>query len=335
MEPPNNSSTVRMSNKSKLHNDVEHELHGNGEKKLIFIPGLMCDRALWKYQIEHILNNEQNCEILTVNNYGTVRDHKVNISRSYFDRFKISMYADDIKNLIDLYGWTKVTIIGISMGGMIALRFAVKYPQNTLSMILINTHSGGFSGFPKIVGIIGIIKHVIFPGKTTYFDTIYGNTKKTIADRIIQDITENYDISHLTKHNINKIITSFFQIIAIFAHYITQNEFDLINDAQIPSLIVTGMNDNIIDPNASLEMYQKLKNSELFILKESGHFLVLDDHDKVEGAGHVFNEKLSEFLQKIYDREKFNSIKESVRKMTLLFIEELKKNKENNPDALF
>ncbi|VBB18147.1 hypothetical protein YASMINEVIRUS_610 [Yasminevirus sp. GU-2018] len=285
----------------RLHNDLEHEIHGAGERKLVFIPGLMCDRAIWRYQIEHVLESEPNCEILTINNYGMSREMSANGSRSYLDRFNMSMYADDVKCLIDHYGWQRVTVIGISMGGMIALRFAVKYPLNTASLVLVNTHSGGFSGIPKLSGILGIAKHVICPGDATYFESIYGHTEKTVNERVVKNITSEYDVSHVSGHNINKLVTACTQIVAIFTHYITQAEFKVINEAKIPSLIVTGMNDNIIDPKASLDIYQNLENSELFIVKDSGHGLILEDHGEDKSVGHTFNIKLTEFIKHVYN----------------------------------
>jgi pimeloyl-ACP methyl ester carboxylesterase len=47
-----------------------------------------------------------------------------------------SDYAQDLKQLIDHIGWSKCHIVGHSMGGRVALRFASLYPQSAASLTM-------------------------------------------------------------------------------------------------------------------------------------------------------------------------------------------------------
>lgn len=57
-------------------------------------------------------------------------------------------YASDLANLVEKIGWGKCHIVGHSMGGRVALRFAVKYPQYAHTLTL---EDSGMASNPKRV----------------------------------------------------------------------------------------------------------------------------------------------------------------------------------------
>jgi len=57
--------------------------------------------------------------------------------------FSIPQAAEDLHDLITGTGETPATIIGYSMGGMIALEHAIRYPDEVDRLILLSTHCGG------------------------------------------------------------------------------------------------------------------------------------------------------------------------------------------------
>ena len=57
-------------------------------------------------------------------------------------------YADDLARVLDRFGAAKAHILGLSMGGRIAMDFAERYPQRLLSLTLCDTHTG-FANFTE------------------------------------------------------------------------------------------------------------------------------------------------------------------------------------------
>ena len=57
-------------------------------------------------------------------------------------------YADDLIRVLDRFGATKAHILGLSMGGRIAMDFAERYPRRLLSLTLCDTHAG-FANFTE------------------------------------------------------------------------------------------------------------------------------------------------------------------------------------------
>src|SRR6202051_397934 len=58
------------------------------------------------------------------------------------DPFSYWDLADDLKGLLDHLGIERAVIGGMSQGGFVALRFALKYPEGVAGLILIGTQAG-------------------------------------------------------------------------------------------------------------------------------------------------------------------------------------------------
>ena len=66
--------------------------------------------------------------------------------------------AKDALALIDHLQWSQCHVVGISMGGMIALELALLAPSRILSLTLLATHAGGLSSRTPISGIIHMFR---------------------------------------------------------------------------------------------------------------------------------------------------------------------------------
>ncbi|MGO8951048.1 MAG: alpha/beta fold hydrolase [Ktedonobacterales bacterium] len=114
-------------------NDIHiyYEIHGQGlSEPLVFIGGLAIDISRYQWLTEALAEHYQ---VLVFDNRGAGRSDKPDIP------YSIAMMADDTYGLLDTLGITKANILGLSLGGRIALELTLKHPELVQSLILVST----------------------------------------------------------------------------------------------------------------------------------------------------------------------------------------------------
>ena len=112
-------------------NDITmyYELQGEGEP-VVLIAGLRLDLSEY-HGIDSWL--AQKYQVVAFDNRGAGRTDKPDIP------YSIEMMADDTAGLLQALGIRAAYIIGISMGGRIALALALQHPQLVKKLLLVST----------------------------------------------------------------------------------------------------------------------------------------------------------------------------------------------------
>lgn len=93
---------------------------------LVLIPGLTGDREVFRYQVAGLSAGHR---VIAVN----LRADFNGLPRS-FDQF-----AHDVAAVLDALDEEKATVLGLSFGGPVCIRFATLYPDRTTALVLANT----------------------------------------------------------------------------------------------------------------------------------------------------------------------------------------------------
>jgi len=101
-------------------------IHGTGAL-VVLIPGFAAKANSWGFQYRAL---KKHYKVITVENSGI--SESVQCDGDYC----IDAMADQLYRLIDEHGAGKASILGASMGAMIALEFAQRYPDKVTSLIL-------------------------------------------------------------------------------------------------------------------------------------------------------------------------------------------------------
>ena len=190
-------------------------------------------------------------------------------------------FVKDLEGIRKLFGLKKMNLFGHSWGGLIAMNYAIKYPQNLRSLILSNTT----------------------PAKSKLRNQIYyilsSRTTKKEGDEI-RKITSSkgykekdpkvmakfykllfapsfYNRKYADSLNIilppdNEKKNKLLSLLPLFSYDINfQLEF-----VKCPTLIITGDYD-IMPPQANEEIHKDIKTSKLVTLKHCGHFPFIED----------------------------------------------------------
>jgi pimeloyl-ACP methyl ester carboxylesterase len=106
----------------KLH----YERAGAGDRELLFVPGWCCDTSAFEPQFEHFAAT---CRVTAVDLRGCGRSSQPD------DGYDIPSLADDVARLCRALGIERPIVIGHSLGGMIGVELAARWPSLTRAVI--------------------------------------------------------------------------------------------------------------------------------------------------------------------------------------------------------
>lgn len=192
--------------------------------------------------------------------------------------------ASDVHMVVNGLGVKDFTLVGFSMGGAIAIRYAVDYPDD---------------GLKKLV-----LAGAAAPVFTQRPDYPYGMTKEEV-DALIQDTLQDRpkmlegfgEIFFAKEHS--KPMQNWFHHLSLvassqgtIASAKALRDEDLRDDLQhvaVETLIIHGVHDKICPFEFAEEMEKGIPNARIERFEESGHGTVLDEMEK-------FNETLLRFI---------------------------------------
>lgn len=136
--------------------DIYYELHGRGPKRITLIMGLNTSCFSWLDQVEEF-GADPSCSVLVLDNRGYGN------SDAPYQRYTTSEMALDVLDVLKHVGWhtgPPIHLVGVSMGGMIALEIARRVPERLASLMLLSTTAGERGNLPPLAGLRAITKNI-------------------------------------------------------------------------------------------------------------------------------------------------------------------------------
>ncbi len=179
-----------------------------------------------------------------------------------------------VTDFIRFKNYNELILVGNSLGGHIALLYTMQHPNQVKAIVL--TGSSGL--FEDALGSS-------YPRKSDY-DYIREKTEKTFFNPEMATkelVDEVFDIVNTRE----KALSILYLAKSALRHNLREN----VREIKVPVLLVWGAADIITPPFVGEEFNRLLPDSELHILKESGHAPMMEQPEE-------FNEILTQFLVK-------------------------------------
>ncbi len=235
-----------------------YDIAGKGGPPVLLMMGFATRGNAWASQIEALKENHQ---VLWYDHRG------IGGSDSPSRVYSMADMADDVAGIMDAAGWSTAHVVGLSMGGMVAQEFAIRYGHRARSLSLIATTSGGMRG--NAVCAAGLPRLAqCFMGKGR--DRFQGFQKALFPDEFIEATERAWFRSIVRKDFDGKagMATLMAQGNACRAHDTAARLGRL---RGLPSLIVCGEQDSIIHWSESRRLHELIPGSELRRYPDAGH----------------------------------------------------------------
>lgn len=246
---------------------IHYEIHGSGDPVLL-IMGLGSNAYGWYRTIPWL---SQKYLTIAFDNRGTGR------SDAPLGAYSIAAMADDAAAVLDAAGYGSAHIVGASLGGMIAQRFAIQHPGRVATLVLVCTTPGG----PNAVAASPDVMSAMIAGgddpSTVYRRNawfLYGeSTRNHRPERIKEDLVYR-----------NKIPTPpagyFGQLQAAMAHDV----WDDLPSIAAPTLVIHGDADLLVPTENGKRIAERIPGAKLILVPGAGHMLQSDADDAVREA---------------------------------------------------
>jgi 3-oxoadipate enol-lactonase len=253
--------------------DLYYEIHGKGEP-LLLIMGLSHNCLSWKRSLSAL---SESFQVIIFDNRGTGRSSKPETP------YSIELMAEDAKAVLDAAHVQTANVYGISMGGMIAQRLAIAYPERVKSLVLGCTTSGGVN---HVQPSPEIAMAMLSRGSVTPEEAAWAAVPILYSEDFIRDhrdaIKEDIDVRLQIPTPPHGYML---QLQACLAHD-TYQELDTIS---VPTLVIHGDEDRLVPFENGRTLSKRIKGAEFYRVSGAGHLYVTE-------AQNIVNEKVLEFL---------------------------------------
>ncbi len=193
--------------------------------------------------------------------------------------YHIDFFVECVKQTLDAIGVEKVTLIGNSLGGAIAIRYALTYPELVEKLNLMAP--GGIEDQPSYFTMPGMqIMKEVFTG---------GPSKERLEEFIRRGLV--YDDSLVDEQLVNErwgIAQQ--QNTQVITSMVVPNMEDQLGELRCPIIAFWGANENMMPETGIAKLTKKCKNIRLTIVSECGHWVMVEHKD-------LFNRMTLDFLQ--------------------------------------
>lgn len=207
-------------------------------------------------------------------------------ARGSKETYTLDNNVEDMEALRQHLGLDKIVVIGGSYGGMVALTYAVRYPQNVSHLIVIATaaHSGFLERAKEILASKGTEEQKASVQRL--WDGNFENEEQ--LRQYFQVLGPMYSLRYdPTKSGIawSRNILSVDAINVAFGGFLRNyNILDQLHKITAPTLVLAGRHDWICAPEFSEEIAQAIPNADLRIFENSSHLIRADEPEALLDA---------------------------------------------------
>jgi 3-oxoadipate enol-lactonase len=251
--------------------EIHYEISGHGPW-VTLSHSLACNLSMWDGQMKGLTRK------YTVLRYDT-RGHGQ--SDAPAGTYTLEQLADDAKGLLDALGIEQTHWVGLSMGGMIGMAFALKYPGTLRSMVLADTTSQRAPDSAKLweerlriareQGMEPLVENTI----ERFFTDPYRISNPHAVARIGNDIRNTPTAGYIGC------------LLAISKIDLT----DRLKEIMCPAIILVGEHDQGTPVPMAQVIHQALPGSDLQIIPRAAHLSNIEQPE-------VFNKAMLDFLDR-------------------------------------
>jgi 3-oxoadipate enol-lactonase len=255
-------------------NQINIHYHDEGEGlPVIFIHAFALNQTMWRAQVA-ALKHQYRCITLDLRGFGhsDVTD----------EPSLMNQMASDVRELMKALAIDKAVLVGLSMGGYIALAFYRNFPEAVRALVLADTRATADSEQAK-ANRLGSAEKALREGSAAIADE---TTPKLLGDTTLSSNPELVQLVHAIQAANSPVGIAAAQR-GMAARV---DSTDLLASIEVPTLVIVGSEDKLTPPADAEVIHQGISHAKLLVIENSGHLSNMETPEP-------FNSALAEFLE--------------------------------------
>lgn len=241
---------------------------------LVFLHGIGGNRSNWREQVAHF-SGRYRAVAWDARGYGD----SAGLVADFHD------FADDLARLIRHFGGP-AHVVGLSMGGRIALDAWARTPELIASLTLADTSAGSAetAAPERVEAFLALRRKPLVEDGKTPADIAPGIVAQIAGPNITPAQRDRLIASHAALH-----ADSYLATMAVVTRFTAFSRFE---DVAVPALMLVGEHDRVATPAYAATMAAALPNARLHVIPGAGHISNIEAPD-------AFNAALGHFLAEV------------------------------------
>ena len=251
---------------------------------LLLLHGLGCDHTTWDAVIEPL---SRRYTVIAPDLLGHGRSDKPRAD------YTLGGFANGMRDLLTVLGIDKVTVVGHSFGGGVAMQFAYQYPERTERLMLVATGGLGPEVTPAIraislPGVHPVMRVLTLPGiRQAGTAGLRALSRSGLSlTRDLDEVAEIYDsfrdpaARHAVRHVVKAVVDWQGQVVTMADRaYLTE---------AMPLWVVWGRNDKVIPVQHANHAAELAPRARVEVFPDAGHFPHKDHPQRFARIVHDF-----------------------------------------------
>ena len=223
-----------------------------------------------------------------LSNFQGIIDHfadRYNVVVPLLPIYEMPIFQVSVMGLVDFTtkfvehkGYDKVHLLGNSLGGHVALLYALAHPERIASITLTGSSGLFESAFGTAFPKRGDYEYIRSKTADTFYDPAVAS--KELVDEVFDIVNDR-----------NKAI----RVVATAKSAVRHNLGDKLHNIKAPTLLIWGKQDNVTPPFVGEKFHELISDSRLYFLDECGHAPMMEKPEQ-------FNSILDGFLKEVSEK---------------------------------
>lgn len=249
--------------------ELYYEDQGTGDEAIVFGHSLLFSCRMFDNQVS-ALKDRYRCVTFDFRGQG-----RSEVTTSGYD---VDTLTEDAANLIRQLECAPCHFLGFSMGGFVGLRLAIRHSELLRSLILVDTSADPEpkENLPKYK-LLNLIARWIGPWAVASRVMPIMFSRGFLKDPARADVREEWRqrVVNNDRIGVTKAVTGAIS---------REGVFDSLGDVHVPTLILVGENDATTTPDKSERMHDRISNSRIVTIPNSGHMSTVEEPEAVNAA---------------------------------------------------